>query len=64
VKSLPEYRICLNDRKAEHIVDLSEAGNLAQGRFGWWSSRAPDDAILGTRDISVEDIYALDTKFP
>jgi Tol biopolymer transport system component len=63
-KALPEYRICLNDRKVEHIVDLSEAGNLAQGRFGWWSGLTSDDAILGTRDISVEDIYALDTKFP
>jgi len=64
VKALPEYRICLNDRKVEHIVDLSEAGNLAQGRFGWWTGLGPDDSILGQRDISVEEIYALDTKFP
>jgi eukaryotic-like serine/threonine-protein kinase len=64
VKALPEYRICLNDRKVEHIVDLSEAGNLAQGRFGWWTGLGADDSILGQRDISVEEIYALDTKFP
>ena len=64
VKALPEYRICLNDRKVEHIVDLFEAGNLAQGRFGWWTGLGPDDSILGQRDISVEEIYALDTKFP
>jgi hypothetical protein len=64
LKALPEYRICLNDRKAEHIVDLSEAGNLARGRFGWWTGLGPDDSILGQRDISVEEIYALDTKFP
>ena len=64
VKTLPEYRICLNDRKMEHIVDLSEAGNLAEGRFGWWTGLGPDDSILGQRDISVEEIYALETKFP
>lgn len=64
VNALPEYRICLNDRKLEHIVDLSAAGNLAQGRFGWWTGLGPDDSILGQRDISVEEIYALDTKFP
>ncbi len=63
-KGQPEYRICLNDRKVEHIVDLSEAGNLAQGHFGWWTGLGPDDSILGQRDISVEEIYALDTKFP
>lgn len=65
VKALPEYRICLNDdRKVEHIVSLSEAGNLAQGRFGWWTGLGPDDSILGQRDISLEEIYALETKFP
>jgi Tol biopolymer transport system component len=61
---LPVYRICLNDRKLEHIVDLAEAGKLALGRFGWWSGLGPDDSILGVRDISVEEIYALDTHFP
>jgi hypothetical protein len=59
-----EYRVCLSDRKAERIVDLSEVGNLAQGRFGWWTGLGPDDSILGQRNISVEEIYALDTKFP
>jgi Tol biopolymer transport system component len=63
-KTLPVYRICLNNRKLEHIVDLSQAGNLAQGRFGWWTGLGPDDSILGTRDIGIEEIYALDTKFP
>ena len=60
----PVYRICLNDRKLEHIVDLSDAGRLAEGQFGRWTGLAPDDSILGTRDISIEEIYALDTKFP
>jgi eukaryotic-like serine/threonine-protein kinase len=63
-KTLPVYRICLNDRKLEHVVNLSDAGNLALGHFGWWSGLGPDDSILGTRDISIEEIYALDTRFP
>jgi eukaryotic-like serine/threonine-protein kinase len=61
---LPVYRICLNDRRPEHIVDLAEAGKLALGRFGWWTGLGPDDSILGVRDISVEEIYALETHFP
>ena len=61
---LPVYRMCLNDRKLEHIVDLAETGKLALGRFGWWSGLGSDDSILGVRDISVEEIYALDTHFP
>lgn len=60
----PVYRICLSDRNLEHIVDLSDAGRLAEGRFGRWTGLAPDDSILATRDISIEEIYALDTKFP
>jgi eukaryotic-like serine/threonine-protein kinase len=63
-KKLPVYRICLNDRRPEHIADLAEAGKLALGRFGWWTGLGPDDSILGVRDISVEEIYALDTDFP
>ena len=56
--------MCLNDRKVEHIVELAETGKLALGRFGWWSGLGPDNSILGVRDISVEEIYALDTHFP
>ncbi len=61
---LSVYRICLSDRKIEHIVDLSVAGKLAEGHFGWWTGLAPDDSILATRDIGIQEIYALDVKFP
>jgi Tol biopolymer transport system component len=63
-KTLPVYRICLNDRKLEHIGNVSDAGNLALGQFAWWTGLSPDDGILATRDISIEEIYALDVKFP
>ena len=65
VNVLPVYRICLSDRKLEHIADLSRAGHLAlSSRFGWWMGLAPDDSILAVRDTGIEEIYALDVKFP
>jgi Tol biopolymer transport system component len=63
-KGLPVYRICLRDRKLQHVVDLSQAGNLAIGNFGWWTGLGPEDSILGTRDTGIQEIYALETKFP
>jgi Tol biopolymer transport system component/DNA-binding winged helix-turn-helix (wHTH) protein len=59
-KEIPVYRVCLSDRKLEHVADLSLAGDLAP----WWTGLAPDDSILTTRDTGIEEIYALDTKFP
>jgi Tol biopolymer transport system component len=64
VQDLPVYRVCLADRKVQHIVDLRSIGKLAVGRFGPWTGLAPDGSILGLRDISSEEIYALDVKFP
>jgi len=64
VKTLPMYRVCLADRKPQHIVDLSQGGKLAMGRFGWWSGLGPDDSILAARDIGTEEIYALNVKLP
>jgi len=63
-KELPIYRVCLADRKPEHLTDLTEAGHLALGRFGWWTGLAPDGSILALRDISAEELYALDVKLP
>jgi hypothetical protein len=61
---VPVNRICLADRRMQHVVDLRPAGELVYGRFGWWSGLAPDDSILELRDTSVQEIYALDVKFP
>ena len=63
-KSLPVYRICLKDRKTDLVVSFTAAGKLAFGHFGSWTGLSPDDSILGMRDMSVEEIYALDTKLP
>jgi hypothetical protein len=61
---LSRYRICLADRRLQHIADLADAGPLAFGNFGWWTGLAPDDSILAFRDISLQEIYALDVKLP
>lgn len=57
-------RICLQDRKVETIVDATSAGPLVFGTFGWWTGLAPDGSILALRDISSQEIYSLDVKFP
>jgi Tol biopolymer transport system component len=62
--TLPVYRMCLSNRKPELVVHLAAAGNLALGRFGTWTGIAPDESILAIRDISEEEIYALETKLP
>ncbi len=64
VKEAPFYRVRVSDRKLEHLVNLGDYGRLAQGRFGWWTGLGPDDSILATRDISIQEIYTLDWQKP
>jgi Tol biopolymer transport system component len=59
-----EYRICLNERKAQQVADMAQTGRLAIGEWGVWTGLAPDGSILGLRDTGSEEIYALDVKFP
>ena len=63
-RNLPVFRMCLSDRKPVQIANLTSAGNIALGRFGSWTGIGPDDSILAIRDISEEEIYALETKLP
>ena len=63
-RSLPVFRRCLSDRKSVLIANLTSAGNIALGRFGNWTGIAPDDSILVIRDISEEEVYALEAKLP
>ncbi len=59
-RNLPFYRVRVIDRKLERIADLSEFGQLAGGRWGGWTGLGAEDSLLATRDISVQEIYALD----
>jgi hypothetical protein len=42
---------------------MASAGVLVNGGAGKWTGIAPDGSILGLRDTSTEEIYALDVKF-
>lgn len=63
-ENIPVYRVCLADRKPQLLADLAAVGSLAAGPFGWWIGLAPDGSILALRDISNQEIYALDVKYP
>jgi Tol biopolymer transport system component len=63
-RNLPFYRVRMSDHKVEHLVNLGDYGRIAIGRFGWWTGLAPDDSLLAIRDISVQEIYALDWEAP
>jgi Tol biopolymer transport system component/DNA-binding winged helix-turn-helix (wHTH) protein len=58
----PYYRICLSDRKPQLLVNLAEGGQLVSSTFNLWTGVTPDGSILGIRDISIEEVYALDVE--
>jgi len=57
-------RLRLSDRKIEKIVDVKDIGRLTTGTFVDWFGLAPDDSPLLARDISTQEIYALDMQWP
>ena len=56
-------RLRLSDRNVEHVAELAKVGRLTTGTFGRWFGLAPDDSLLFARDISTQEIYALDTEW-
>jgi len=63
-RSLPFYRVRVSDRKLERVATIGGYGQLAGGRWGWWTGLGPEDSLLAARDISVQEIYALDWEAP
>jgi Tol biopolymer transport system component len=53
------FRVRPGDRAKERIVSLKGI-RRAWGPVGWWMGLAPDDSPLVLRDISIQEIYALD----
>jgi hypothetical protein len=49
-----------------HPEDLFGLSSLRRyfGVWGAWSGQAPDDSRLYARDVSTQDIYALDVDLP
>ena len=57
-------RLRLSDGKIENIVDVQNVGRLTTGSIGPWFGLAPDDSLLFARDISIQEIYALEVDWP
>ena len=55
----PGYRrVKLGERQSEFLVDLKDLHR------SWWSSITPDNSPIFSRDISTDEIYALDLELP
>jgi dipeptidyl aminopeptidase/acylaminoacyl peptidase len=59
------YRLRLKDLKLDRIVDLRNLRSFG-GQFGGgpWTGITPDDTPLFPRDVSTQEIYALDLETP
>jgi Tol biopolymer transport system component len=57
-------RFRLSDRKIENIGDLKNVGRRTTGTIVAWFGLAPDDSPLFARDISTQEIYALEMDWP
>jgi Tol biopolymer transport system component len=57
------FRLRISDSKLERLVDLNRIKQFT-GVFGTWSGLGPGNSPLFTRDISTQEIYALDVQLP
>jgi len=59
------YRVRITDAKLERLVDLKRIRTFPdQFGPGSWTGLAPNQTPLFVRDISTQEIYALDVEFP
>ena len=56
-------RVRVSDHKLERLFSLKGMRRF-WGSFGAWTGLAPDDTPLLVRDISSQEIYALDWQTP
>jgi serine/threonine protein kinase len=57
-------RIRVGSTRSELVADLKNIRRYAGPVAGWWSGIAPDGSPLFSRDLSTDEIYALDLKLP
>ena len=57
-------RLRMSDNRIEVVADLSSVGRLTAGTVGEWFGLAPDDSPLLARDLSTQEIYALEMEWP
>jgi serine/threonine protein kinase/Tol biopolymer transport system component len=60
----PFRRVRVADRRIEHLARLADFGHLAVSSFGGWTGLGPGETFLAARDISLQEIYALDWDTP
>jgi hypothetical protein len=56
-------RFRMSDRKIEDVAEISKIGRDTTGSWGQWFGFAPDDSPLLARDISTQEIYALEMQW-
>ena len=59
----PADRVRVADRKLERLADLKGFRRVVSGWLPW-SGVTPDGAPLLLRDISLQEVYALDFEAP
>jgi Tol biopolymer transport system component len=57
-------RIRVGSSRSELVADLKNIRRYAGPVAGWWSGIAPDGSPLFSRDLSTDEIYALDLNLP
>jgi Tol biopolymer transport system component len=57
------HRVKVGDNHPEDLFSLNGLRRYF-GTWGSWSGQAPDDSRLFVRDVSTQEIYALDVDFP
>jgi DNA-binding winged helix-turn-helix (wHTH) protein/WD40 repeat protein len=55
-------RIQPGDDRIETVADVSKVGRWTAGTSGQWFGLAPDDSPLVARDMSTQEIFALETQ--
>jgi Tol biopolymer transport system component/predicted Ser/Thr protein kinase len=58
------YRIRLGETRAELVVNLKDLHQLSNPNTGSWIGITPDGSPLLVRDVSTDEIYALDLELP
>jgi dipeptidyl aminopeptidase/acylaminoacyl peptidase len=57
-------RVHVDGGKIENVVDMKDLGHVSTGTLVGWFGLAPDDSPLFARDISAQEIYALEVEWP
>ncbi len=58
------FRLRVSDKKLDEIVNFKKIQRFGDQSFGAWSGLGPGGVPLFMRDISTQEIYALDMRLP